>query len=158
VLAGATVLRADEYEPLLLFLGGLALAVLLAGLLVRWSAALAVAVALLGAQQAVRLALGPDGLDSWAPLLAGALLLVAELAWWSIEPRVPASADEWLASRRLATVLLTCAVASLVSAVALVAAGAEVEGGFALELVGVLAATAALAVVAFAARSKSVVD
>jgi hypothetical protein len=90
VLASATVLRADDYQPLLLFVGGLALPVLLLGLALRWSAALAVGVALLGAQQAVRLALGPDALDAWAPLVAGALLLVAELAWWSIEPRVSA--------------------------------------------------------------------
>jgi hypothetical protein len=155
VLAGATVLRADEYEPLLLFLGGLGLAALLLGLAVRWSAALAVSVALLGAQQAVRLALGPDALDAWAPLVAGGLLLVAELAWWSIEPRVPAWSEPWLAWRRLATVLLTCAGASLVSALVVVAAGAEIGGGFAIELLGVIAATAALALVAWAAHARA---
>jgi hypothetical protein len=139
-------------------MGGVALPVLLGGLLLRWSAALAVGVALLGAQQAVRLALGPDALDSWTPLVAGALLLVAELAWWSIEPRVPAWSQPALASRRLLTVLVACAAASAVSAVVLVASGAPLSGGVGLELVGILAATAAVAVVAFVARKPSAVD
>lgn len=153
MLSGATVLRADAYEALLLFLGGLALGALLLGVALRWSAALAVGVALLGAQQAVRLALGPDALDAWTPLVAGALLLVAELAWWSVEPRVPAWSESWQASRRLVTVLLVCAAGSVVSAVVLVASGAPLRGGVGFELVGVLAATAALAVVAWAARA-----
>jgi hypothetical protein len=152
------VLRSDAHQPLLLFVGGLALPVLLGGLLLRWSAALTVAVALLGAQQAVRLALGPDALDSWTPLVAGALLLVAELAWWSIEPRVRAWSQPLLASRRLLTVVVACGGASAVSAVVLVASGAPLSGGVGLELVGILAATAAVAVVAFVARSKSAVD
>jgi hypothetical protein len=152
------VLRADADQPLLLFVGGLALPVLLGGLLARWSAALAVGVALLGAQQAVRLSLGPDALDTWTPLVAGALLLVAELAWWSIEPRVPAWSQPLLAGRRLLTVLVACAGASAVSAVVLVASGAPLSGGVGLELVGILAATAAVAVVAFEARSRSAVD
>jgi hypothetical protein len=157
-LAGATALRGGGHESLLVFVGGLALLVLLTGLVARWSAALAFGIALLGAQQAVRLSLGTDALDSWAPLSAGVLLLVAELAWWSIEPRVPASSEPWLALRRLGTTLLVCACGSLVAAVVLVAAGAQPGGGFAFELVGVAAATAALAVVALVARTRSAVD
>ena len=125
---------------------------LLGGLVVRWSAALAVGTALLGGQQALRLALGPDELDAWTPVYAGALLLVAELAWWSIEPRAPSWAQPGLAPRRAATVLLTCLGATAVSAVVVVVAGAPLEGGFALELTGIVAATAALAVVAWVTR------
>ena len=143
----------DGHEALLLVVGGLALPVLLGGLVLRLSAALAVGVALLGAQQAVRLALGSDSLDSWTPLSAGALLLTAELAWWSIEPRVPAWSQPGLAARRLGTVLLAFGGASVVSALVLVGAGAPFSGGFGLELAGVLAATGALAVVAWLARS-----
>ena len=143
----------DGHEALLLVVGGLALPVLLGGLVLRLSAALAVGVALLGAQQAVRLALGSDSLDSWTPLSAGALLLTAELAWWSIEPRVPAWSQPGLAARRLGTVLLACGGASVVSALVLVGAGAPFSGGIGLELAGVLAATGALAVVAWLARS-----
>jgi hypothetical protein len=153
-----TLLRGGGHEVLLLAVGGLALPVLLIGLALRWSAALAVGVAILGAQQAVRLALGPDSLDSWTPLLAGALLVTAELSWWSIEPRVRAWSQPWQATLRLGTVLLACAAASAVSAIVVVSAGAPLTGGFGLELAGVAAATAALAVVAYVARSKSAVD
>jgi hypothetical protein len=150
-----TVLRGGGHEPVLVAVGVLALAVLLIGLGLRWSAGLAFGVALLGAQQAVRLALGSDALDAWAPLVAGLLLLVAELAWWSIERRVPAWAEPGLAVRRLAGVLFTCALASMVAALVVLAAGAPLSGGVSLELVGVLAAAAALALVAFVARDRS---
>ena len=148
------MLRGEGHEPLLVAVGLLALALLLGGLVLRWSAALAVGVALLGTQQAVRLALGPDSLDSWTPLLAGGLLLVAELAWWSLEPRVTAWSQPGLAARRLGAVLLACAGASVLSAVVLVAAGAPLSGGFGLELAGVIAATGTLTLVAWLARTR----
>jgi hypothetical protein len=157
-LAAATALRGDGHEPELVAVGVLAVLVLLLGLAVRWSAALVAGIAVLGAQQAVRLALGSHGLDAWTPLSAGALLLVAELAWWSIEPRVPAWAESGLAARRLARVVFTCAGASIVAALVLVVAGAPLSGGVGLELVGVLAAAAALGVVAHVAHSRSAVD
>jgi hypothetical protein len=143
---------------LLLVVGGVAAGVLLAGLLLRWSAALALGIWLLGAQQATRLALGPDALDEATPLTAGALLLVAELAWWSIEPRIPAWAPPSVAVRRTVSVLLICIAATVVSAVVVVAAGAPVGGGTPLLLTGIVAATAAVGVLAFVARGESVVD
>jgi hypothetical protein len=123
------------------------------GLAARWGAALAFGVALLGAEQAVWLARGPDALDPWTPLYAGAFLLVAELAWWSLEERVPAWAERGAAPGRLLTVLFACVGGSIVAALVVLAAGAPIHGGFALELAGVLAATAALAVVAAVART-----
>jgi hypothetical protein len=154
-VAVATVLRADGHEVLLLVVGVLALPVLLAGLVLRWSAALAVGVAVLGAQQAVRLELGSEALDSWTPLFAAGLLLVAELAWWSIERRVRAWSEPWQATRRLAAVLFACAGGTVVSAAVVLAAGAPLTGGVELELLGVVAATAALAVVAWIARTRA---
>jgi hypothetical protein len=123
------------------------------GLAARWGAALAFGVALVGAEQAVWLARGPDALDPWTPLYAGAFLLVAELAWWSLEERVPAWAERGAAPGRLLTVLFACVGGSIVAALVVLAAGAPIHGGFALELAGVLAATAALAVVAAVART-----
>ena len=99
------------------------LVVLLVGLALRWSAALTGAIILLGAQQAVRLALGNDVLDEWAPLVGGALLLCAELAWWSIEQRIPAWSQPGLALRRLAGSVLMCLLGAGVGAAMLVAAG-----------------------------------
>ena len=127
----------------MLALGAGGLLALCLGLAVRWSAAVAFAIGVLGAEQAVRLADGPDALDRWTPLYAGAFLLLAELAWWSLEPRVAAWTERDAALRRLATVLLICAAGSLFSAVVVIAAGAPIHGGFGLELAGVLAATAA---------------
>ena len=114
-LAAATVLRAGGHELLLLSVGGAALVPLLLGLAVRWSPALALGVAILGGQQALRLALGSDELDTWAPASAGFLLLVAELAWWSIEPRVPAWSEPWLAPLRLVSVLAVCAAGAVLA-------------------------------------------
>jgi hypothetical protein len=145
--------RDPAHEPLLLFVGASALPVLLVGLALRWSAALALGVGVLGTQQAVRLALGANALDAWTPAIAGALLLVAELAWWSIEQRVRSWAQPGLATRRLAIVALACIGGSVVSGLVVVAAGAPLEGGLALELLGVAAAAAALALLALVARS-----
>jgi hypothetical protein len=153
VLVAAAVLRAAEHDVLLLVIGGAAVGVFAVGLVLRWSGALVVGVALLGAQQATRLALGPDALDEATPLTAGALLLAAELAWWSIEPRIPAWAQPGVAVRRVVTVLFTCVAATVVSAVVVVAAGAPVGGGTLLSLMGIVAATAALGVLAYVARS-----
>jgi len=141
------------HQTLLLAVGGAALAALAVGLLFRWSAGLASGIAVLGAQQAVRLALGPDAVDPWTPLYAGGLLLSAELAWWSIEARVPAWSEPGSGVRRLATVAAACVYGAVVSALVVLAAGASWSGGAGLELAGVLAATGALAVVAAVARS-----
>ena len=152
MLVAAAVLREGGHAVLLLVIGLVAVAFLAAGLVVRWSGALAVGVALLGAQQATRLALGPDALDEATPLIAGALLLAAELGWWSIEPRVPAWAQPGVAVRRVLTLFCTCVSGIVVSAVVVVAAGAGVGGGTLLLLTGVVAATAALGVLALVAR------
>jgi hypothetical protein len=149
-----TVLRANPGvdRGLLLAVGVPVPAVLLAGLVLRWSGALTGAIVLLGAQQAVRLALGNDVLDEWAPLVGGALLLCAELAWWSIEPRIPAWSQPRLALWRLIGVLLMCLLGAGVGAAMLVAAGSSLSGGVPLELVGILAATGTVALVAYVAR------
>ena len=146
-------MRDPAHEPLLLFVGAAALPVLLVGLALRWSAALALGVGVLGTQQAVRLSLGADALDAWTPATAGALLLVGELAWWSIEQRVGSWAQPGLAARRLVIVALACVGGSVVSGLVVVAAGAPLEGGLALELLGVAAAAAALALLAHVAWS-----
>jgi len=151
-LAAAAVLREGGHDVLLLAIGCTAVAILVVGLLSRWSGALAVGVAVLGGQQATRLALGSDAVDEATPLVATGLLLVAELAWWSIEPRVPAWWQAAVLARRVVTLVLMCVAALLVSALVVVAAGAPVSGGTLLELTGVVASVAALAVVAAVAR------
>ena len=149
----ASLVRHSDDRALLLLLGGVGVLALGVGLAARWGAALAFGLGLLGAEEAVWLARGPDALDPWTPLYAGAFLLVAELAWWSLEQRVPAWADRGIALRRLVTVLFACAGGCVMAALVVIAAGLPIHGGFGLELAGVLAATAALAVVAAVART-----
>jgi hypothetical protein len=140
---------------LLLALGGAGVLWLCAGLAFRWSAALVAGIAFLGAEQAVRLATGRSSVDPWTPAYAAALLLVAELAWWSIEPRVPAWSQPEAVLLRLLTVAGACAGAGLLAVVVVLAAGAPLEGGVGLELVGVAAAAASVGIVAAVARRPS---
>jgi hypothetical protein len=137
---------------LLAGLGAGGLVCLAIGLAFRWSAALAAGIALLGGEQAVRLATGPGHADPWTPLYAGGFLLAAELAWWSIEPRAPAFSELPVLANRLAVVALSCAGGAVLAGLVVLAAGAPLNGGVGLELVGVVAAAAALAVVATVAR------
>ena len=134
-------------------LGVGALLCLCAGLSVRRSSPLLAALVLLGAEQAVRLATGPAHADEWTPLYAAGFLLSAELAWWSIEPRVPAFSERRVLVNRVAVLAGCCAGAAVLAALVVLAAGVPVEGGVSLELVGVLAASAAAAVVAVVAGS-----
>jgi hypothetical protein len=119
----------------------------------RWSAPLAAGIVFLGAEQAVRLATGRSSVDPWTPAYAAGLLLAAELAWWSIELRVAAWSEPGAVLRRVLTVAAACAGAGLLAALVVLAAGAPLRGGVGLELVGVLAAAAAVAVIAAVARA-----
>jgi hypothetical protein len=80
---------------------------------------------------------------------------VAELAWWSVEPRVPAWGQLGVLASRVGTLVVTCVAALAVSAGVVVAAGAPVNGGTLLELLGVAAAAAALGVLAAVARPRA---
>ena len=122
------------------------------GLTMRWNGPLVVGLVCLGAEQAVRLATGPSRVDPWTPVYATGFLLTAELAWWSIEPRVPAWSDWEVLVRRLVTIAACCVGGALLAALVVLAAGAPLTGGVGLELVGVAAAVTAIAVVAVVAR------
>jgi hypothetical protein len=136
----------------MLALGAAGVLWLTIGLAARWNAALVVGIVSLGAEQAVRLTAGPSKVDPWTPVYAAGFLLAAELAWWSIEPRVPARADVEVLIRRVMAIAACCVGGSLLAAVVVLAAGAPLHGGVALELVGAAAAVAAILVVAAVAR------
>jgi hypothetical protein len=122
------------------------------GLAARWNAPLVLGMACLGAEQAVRLTGGSSKVDPWTPLYAAGFLLAAELAWWSIEPRVPAWSDLEVLFRRMLAIAGFCVGGALLAALVVLAAGAPLHGGVGLELLGVAAAVAAIAVVAAVAR------
>ena len=128
---------------------------LVASLVLGRSSLVPVAVALVGGTYGVELALDDAPLDLAAPVVAVGLLLAAELAYWSLDERSRTPGDSGQGLRRAALVAAGCLVA-LVLSTALLALVDEVEaGGFALDLVGALAAIAVIVAVLIAARSQS---
>jgi hypothetical protein len=109
-------------------------------------------IASLGAEQAVRLTGGPSTVDPWTPLYAAGFLLAAELAWWSIEPRVSAWSELEVLVRRVLAIAGCCVGGAILAVLVVLAAGAPLHGGVGLELIGVVAAVTAIAVVAAVAR------
>ena len=133
-------------------LGGLALSLLAIGLGARSGASLGWGLAALGGEYAVLFSAQGRALDELTPLYTGAFILVAELAFWSIERRVPAWSEPGLVERRLAYLAGVSAAAAAVAAVVLVVAASSGGGGVALEAIGVAAAIGALALVAVLVR------
>jgi hypothetical protein len=125
---------------------------LAAGLAFRVALAIPIAVALLGAEYAALLAIESDTLDARAPLVAAALLAVAELGYWSLElqGRVADEAGTYL--RRIA--LLAASLLGVLALGAALMAAVDVlrASGPAVEVLGAAAAVGALALVALAAR------
>ena len=129
-----------------------ALTVLAAGLALNLALAIPLAVALLGGEYVAILGFEADVLDTRAPLVAGALLAVAELSYWSLELRTPVVDEAGTYLRRIA--LLATLVVGVVGLGAVMLTLVEVvgAGGVALDILGAIAALGALAVLALAAR------
>jgi hypothetical protein len=125
---------------------------LAAGLALRVSLAIPVAIALLGTEYVTLLGFEGEALDARAPLVAATLLAVAELGFWSLELRGPVAEEAGTSLRRLALLagLLLGVLALGVVLLALV--DAVSAGGPAVDLLGAVAAVGALALLAVAAR------
>jgi hypothetical protein len=132
-----------------------ALTVLAAGLALRLPLTVPVAIALLGAEYVAILGFEAEALDTRAPLVAGALLAVAELAYWSLELRGPVVDEAGTYLRRIA--LLATLVVSFVGVGAIMLTLVEVieTGGIAVDILGAIAAFGALGLLALAARRTS---
>ena len=126
--------------------------ILAAGLTLRVAAALSVAVAILGSEYVALLGFEGEALDTRAPVVAAALLAVAELGYWSLELRRPVADEAGTSLRRLGLLagLLVGVVA--LGVVLLVLVEAVSAGGPAIDLLGAAAAIGALALLALAAR------
>ena len=159
MLAAYPALHDIRLRLLALGLGGLSLALLALGLGSRWTLPVGWALVALGAEYAVFFAARGRELDELTPLYAAGFVLLAELAFWSLERRVAAWSDPWLLFRRLGYLIGTCALAAFVAALVLVVAAAWQGSGSALEALGVVSAIGALALVAaFVHRSVAEVD
>ncbi len=116
----------------------------------RLAALVPAAVLLLGAGYAARLAFDDVPLDQGSAAFAAGLLAVAELSYWSLELRstVPDEAGGYL--RRIAFVAALALATLGLGAVLLAAVELGRDGGIGLELLGALAAVAALGIVVLA--------
>lgn len=129
------------------------------GLAVRWPGALGLGLAALGAEYAVLFVAEGGALDRFTPVYAAGFMLVAELAFWSIESRIPAWSEAAVAEWRLARLAGACIGAGVMAALALVAAAAATgTGGLALESLGVVAAIASLVLLTVLVHRKSLLS
>jgi hypothetical protein len=130
--------------------GAGALALLVIALAGRAAGFVPGALVLLGASYALSLEADSGTIDGLAVLVAPALLLVSELAYWSLEgTSVPD--ERGLVARRLAGLGALVAISALATAM-LLASSTIAASGVVLVGVGVLAATGALALCARLAR------
>jgi hypothetical protein len=154
VLVAAAAASAGDKWPLPATIGAVGLVLLLSSLTGGWPSLLPWAIVLLGAAYASALGVRSEAgvLDGGAPLYGAGLLLVSELGYWSLELRGPGREERRLLVRR-ATALGALTLASvLLGALVLVIATAPLGGGVAWDLVGVVAAAAALALIVRLAR------
>ncbi len=121
---------------------GLALA-----LVSGWPAPIPWALASLGASYAVSLH-GQRTVDGRAPLVGAALVLLAELAYWSLERRTPVGEEAGLHLRRAVSVLATTLGSAAAASILLAATSVPVGGSVTWDVLGLAAAAGAVAVLA----------
>jgi hypothetical protein len=105
------------------------------------------AIALLGGQYAASLLLESSGVDAFAPLYAALLVVTAELAYWGLEVKPALSG----VARRLGSLVALAAGTVVVGGLLLAFSEGGAERGFALQLLGILAAAGTLALVVWLA-------
>jgi hypothetical protein len=133
--------------------GAIAFVALVGGIVLGWTPLVPAAAALAGGLYGVELAIADAPLDAAAPAVVAALLLCTELAYWSLEERTRWRGDAGDGLRRVAVVALLGVAAFLVAGLLLALVDAVRARGFALDLLGALAAATVLATVLFLARS-----
>jgi hypothetical protein len=157
VLAAYPSAQEIRLQPLSLGFAIVGIFALLLGLTRRWPAAIGFALFCLGGTYAALFVAEGSRLDLLTPAYAAGLLLIAELAFWSIESRVPAWSDPELVIWRLARLALVAAAAAVIGGVVIAeATAANGGGGLLLETLGVVAAIGAVALVAALVRRAAV--
>jgi hypothetical protein len=123
------------------------LVVLVAAIVRSWPVLVPVALVLVCGGYAAELAIDDAPLDSTAPVLAAAVLIAAELAYWSIEEAERVTGMPGEAWRRAVFVAALGLGALVVGSLLLVLADAVHQTSLALDVTGALAAAAALTLV-----------
>jgi hypothetical protein len=120
----------------------------------RWRSVFPLGIALVGVSYGVFLGIHNGPVDQWAPAVAAALFVAAELGFWSLE-RSPSRSEGAVLLRRVGGLAGAAVVTALIgSLVLVVATGAS--GGVPLEAAGVGAAVLAVAAIARLASRASV--
>jgi hypothetical protein len=114
--------------------------------------ALTSAVALLGAEYGTFLYLSGEATGGATAVYAAGLVLASELAYWSLELRTPTGDAPSALRRRAVSISATVVGAFVVAGMVAFAAGLGTDGGFVLDIIGAVALTAALALVAQLAK------
>jgi hypothetical protein len=151
-LAAANALTADAHRLGLALVGAAAVLLLVVGLAAARPSLIPWPLVLLAAEYAWSVGGGP--IDQWAPLVAGALLVIAELSYWSLELRGSSPDGNRLTERRAGLIAALGIGAVALGGLVLAATAIRLGTGIAADLIGVAAAVAALAVVATLARSR----
>lgn len=149
LLAGIVVYAATatgRFPTIVLAVGVAGLVVTTVALVGGWPSILPVGLVGVGAAYTVFLALRSGSVDPWAPFVAAALFVAAELAFTFLEP-LSARPSRTLQARQLLTFGAGAFVTAIFGSALLLVAG---EGGSSavLDAAGVLAAVALMAVVA----------
>ena len=105
-----------------------AAAVLAGGLALRRPIVIPAAICLLAAPYVAALGFEIDGIDTRAPLLAGALFLTAELAYWSLELRGTLADEPGTYMRRVA-LLASLALVTIAAGTVMLAVVDQVDRG-----------------------------
>jgi hypothetical protein len=154
VLATYAAGVAGSDGALVAWMGVAALLLLAGSLAVGWTSGIAWALVLLAAEYASALALrGGSEVDAGAPLVGAGLLVLAELAYWSLERRGPGYEETRVVVRRLAALGALAFGSILLGAFVVVVTAAPLGGGLAWDVVGVAAGGATLAIVCYLARA-----
>jgi hypothetical protein len=129
---------------------------LLAAIVLGWTAFLLPAsLAALGGLYGLQLLVDDWSLDLAAPLVAVALIVIAELAYWSLEEREQVEEEPAAAFRRLAFLALLALGTFLGAAALLALVDAVRTVGLAVDLLGAAAAAAVLLAIVLSARRRS---
>ena len=148
------ITRGDEpFRETAARVAAIAFLALVAAIVLAWPSLVPVSVALVGGIYAAELAIDDAPLDAATPALAVALLLTAELAYWSLDERQRIPGDPGEGLRRASFVALIGVSAAVVAALLLALVDAARAHGLAVDLLGALAAVAALALVVAVSRT-----
>jgi hypothetical protein len=157
-LAGWTAVSVAEREPVAwaaLGVGAFGLVLLGVGVAARVPAGITAGLAIVGGAYGATLVVESAPLDRQAPIAAAALVLAAELAWWSLELRARIAPEAGSYLRALAVVLTLALGAYGLGALLLAAVDVARTSGLAIEAAGAAGAAAALAVALLAGRTRA---